>query len=206
MERTSRVLIVDDDRAVLRALTRLLRVHGFAVETFDSPGAFLERPRPDDTACVVLDLSMPGVSGLQVQQAVVRRGNDIPIIFLSGASDVPTAARAMRDGAVDFLVKPIDAGQLLAAVSEALARDAAGRERREQQRLANERLSLLTAREREVCQLVARGLQNKQIASELSIAEKTVKVHRGRAMQKLQLRSVADLVRLLAVLERVHGH
>lgn len=205
MNRASRVLIIDDDRAVLRALTRLLRAHGFAVEAYDSPRAFLERPRPDETSCVVLDLSMPELSGLEVQQAVTQRGIDIPIVFLSGASDVPTTARAMRNGAVDFLVKPIDAEQLLAAIARALERDARRRDRRQQQRRAAERLAHLTAREREVCALVARGLLNKQIASELRIAEKTVKVHRGRAMHKLELQSVPDLVRLLDLSEEPHA-
>jgi FixJ family two-component response regulator len=196
-----RVLIIDDDRSVLTALARLLRAHGYAVETFASPRAFLEQPPSEEVGCLVLDLSMPELSGLDVQQVIAHRGDEIPIVFLSGASDVPTTARAMRNGAVDFLVKPVDEAQLLGAVGRALELHAERRKRLQQRREAADRLSHLTRREREVCNLVGRGLMNKQIAFELGLAEKTVKVHRGRAMRKLHVDSVPALVRLLSVAE-----
>jgi FixJ family two-component response regulator len=202
VDRAAHVFIIDDDPAVLRALRRLFRAHGFIVEAFESPQPFLERPRPDGPAVLILDLRMPGLSGLEVQQMVTRKGEEIPIVFLSGASDVPKTAQAMRDGALDFLVKPADETQLLDAVSRALAKDAQLRQIRDEQRQAAARVARLTRREREVCDLVVRGLINKQIASELGIAEKTVKVHRGRAMQKLEVDSVASLVRLLSLLQR----
>jgi FixJ family two-component response regulator len=140
---------------------------------------------------------MPEVDGLRVQESLARRGVEIPIIFLSGQGDVPSAATAMREGAVDFLVKPVDAAQLLEAVRRALARDAEARQRRAHKQSATERLARLTARERQVCELVAQGLLNKQIAGKLGTTEKTIKVHRGRVMHKLEVDSVATLVRLL---------
>ena len=202
MEHTAHIFLIDDDPAVLRALRRLFRAHGFIVEAFESPHSFLDRPRPDGPACLVLDMRMPELSGLDVQQMVNQRGQDIPIVFLSGASDVPKTAQAMREGALDFLVKPADETQLLDAVTRALAWDVRQRTFRDEQRKAADRVSRLTRREREVCDLVVRGLINKQIASELRIAEKTVKIHRGRAMRKLEVDSVASLVRLLSLLER----
>jgi FixJ family two-component response regulator len=195
------VFLLDDDPSVLGALARLLQAHGLRVVAFDSPQTFLERPRHEGPACVILDLTMPSMSGLDVQQAMLQRGDETATIFLSGTSDVRRTARAMRDGAQDFLVKPVDADELLAAIARALDRDRNRRERRDQQRTAAERLARLTAREREVCELVARGLLNKQIGYELRMAEKTVKVHRGRAMRKLEVESVPELVRLLSVLE-----
>jgi FixJ family two-component response regulator len=142
---------------------------------------------------------MPGLNGLEVQQMVTRRGGEIPIVFLSGASDVPKTAQAMRDGAIDFLVKPADEAQLLGAVTRALDWDTKQRSLRDEERKVADRISRLTRRERQVCDLVVRGLINKQIASELGIAEKTVKVHRGRAMRKLEVGSTASLVRLISL-------
>ena len=204
MEHTAHIFLIDDDPAVLRALRRLFRAHGFIVEAFESPQSFLDRPRPDAPACLVLDMRMPELSGLDVQQMITQRGQDIPIVFLSGASDVPKTAKAMRDGALDFLVKPADEAQLLDAVTRALAWDARQRLFRTEQQRAADLVSRLTRRERQVCELVVRGLINKQIASELGIAEKTVKIHRGRAMHKLEVDSVASLVRLFSLLERQH--
>ena len=196
-----RIFLVDDERPVLTALGRLLRVHGYTTEAFDSPRAFLARPHHDGPACVVLDLSMPEMSGLDVPQAMRLTGDETATIFLSGASDVRRTAQAMRNGADDFLVKPVDAAELIAAVSRALERDGQRRGLRAQRQDASERLSRLTSREREVCELVARGLLNKQIGYELHVAEKTVKIHRGRAMRKLAVDSVPALVRLLSLLE-----
>ena len=193
-----RVFVIDDDPAVGRALQRLLHTYGFAVEAYTSPTAFLERTPYDGLACVLLDLRMPGLSGLDVQQALSHRSMAHPIVFLSAQSDVPTTARAMREGAIDFLVKPIEDNQLLEALRRARGFAISTRERVLATRDTEDRLSRLTKREREVCGLVARGLLNKQIASELGTSEKTVKVHRGRVMHKLGVNSVADLVRLMS--------
>jgi len=192
-----RIYVVDDDPMVLAALERLLRVNGFDVEVFTSAPAFLERAM-DGPAVLLLDLRMPGLSGLDVQEALSRSGRELSIIFLSGESDVPSTARAMREGAVDFLVKPVDATQLLEAVERAQTRAVETQRKRAEARHAHDLLSRLTNREREVCELVARGLLNKQIAFELGTSEKTVKVHRGRVMRKLEVDSVAALVQLVS--------
>jgi FixJ family two-component response regulator len=152
----------------------------------------------DGPAVLLLDLRMPGLSGLDVQEALSRSGRELSIIFLSGESDVPSTARAMREGAVDFLVKPVDATQLLEAVERAQTRAVETQRKRAEARHAHDLLSRLTNREREVCELVARGLLNKQIAFELGTSEKTVKVHRGRVMRKLEVDSVAALVQLVS--------
>jgi FixJ family two-component response regulator len=198
MNQAQRVFVVDDNVSVLKALARLLGSNGFPVEVFKSPAAFLERPTFEGVACLLLDLRMPGLSGLDVQEIMRRKGIAMPIVFLSGHGDVPATARAMREGAVDFLVKPVDESQLLDAIARALARanDLQQQSRREHD--TAERLARLTKREREVCDLVALGLLNKQIAYELGLSEKTVKVHRGRVMHKLEVDSVAALVRLLS--------
>ena len=193
-----RVFVVDDDRLVLAALERLLRLNGFAVEVFPSAGAFLQREPYDGVSVLVLDLRMPELSGLDLQEMLQRTGRDIAIVFLSGESDVPSTARAMRSGAVDFLVKPVGADELLEAVTRAGARAAELREQRAATHRAETLIARLTRREREVCELVARGLLNKQIAYELGTSEKTVKVHRGRVMRKLEVSSVAALVQLLS--------
>jgi RNA polymerase sigma factor (sigma-70 family) len=194
-----RVFVVDDDSVVLRALERAIRAAGYAVEAFDSPHTFLERaPQCEGLACVVLDLRLPGLSGLDLQHALMSSGRPMSIVFLSGSSDIPSVTSAMRRGAVDFLVKPVDELQLLDAIERALAHDREQRQVEQQQRDVDERLSRLTKREREVCMLVQRGLLNKQIAHELGTTEKTIKVHRGRMMHKLEVDSVAALVRLLS--------
>lgn len=191
------VFVIDDDAIVLKALERLLRSNGFTVETFTSPTAFLERPPYDGLACMLLDLRMPGVSGLDLQETMSRKGVSIPIVFLSAAADVPSTAQAMREGAVDFLIKPVDEPQLFDAIARASARATTMQQQRRAERDTEERLSRLTRREREVCDLVARGLPNKEIAYELGMSEKTVKTHRGRVMRKLEVDSVAALVRLM---------
>ena len=197
MEQLLHVFVIDDDPGVLKALERLLRANGFSVETFASAAAFLERPLADRPACLILDLRMPGVGGLDLQEALSRRGLSLPIIFLSGKGDVPSTARAMREGAVDFLVKPVDEPELLAAIERARVRALELHQSHRIKRETEERLARLTKREREVCELVAQGRLNKQIAFELGTVEKTVKVHRGRVMRKLEVDSVAALVRLL---------
>jgi FixJ family two-component response regulator len=197
MEDAPRVFVIDDDPGVLKALERLLRSNGFPVEAYTSPAEFLDRPSYEGAACLLLDLRMPGLSGLEVQERLARKNLSMPIVFLSGQGDVPSTARAMREGAVDFLVKPVDEPQLLDAVARALAQAVDLMRERRELRDTEERFARLTKREREVCDLVSRGLLNKQIAFELGTSEKTVKVHRGRVMHKLEVDSVAALVRLL---------
>jgi FixJ family two-component response regulator len=198
MESALQVFAVDDDPLVLTAIVRMLRSHGFSVEGFSSPEEFLSRPPDDGICCLLLDLKMPGMTGLDVQTAMIGKGIEMPIIFLSALTDVPSTVRAMRGGAVDFLVKPIDEDQLLAALERARLQCVAMREGRRRRDDAAARLARLTKREREVCELVAAGLLNKQIAHELGMSEKTVKVHRGRLTRKLDVNSVAALVRLLS--------
>ncbi|HEX4439888.1 MAG TPA: response regulator [Thermoanaerobaculia bacterium] len=191
------VFLVDDDPAVLKSLSRLLDSAGFQPRPFGSPDAFLEAFDPAAAGCVVLDLSMPGRDGLELQEALARRGSELPVIFLTGRGDVPQSVRAMKRGAVDFLSKPVDDEVLLAAIREALGRDRERREGREERAAILERLETLTERERQVLDGVAEGRLNKQIGGTLGIAEKTVKVHRGRAMEKMKAGSVAELVRML---------
>jgi FixJ family two-component response regulator len=191
------VFVVDDDPIVVRALERMLRLNDISVETFTAPTAFLERPPYDGIGCLLLDLKMPGLSGLDVQRAMSGQGMSMPIVFLSAQGDVPSTARAMREGAIDFLEKPFDEAQVLAAIDRARLKAIAQREQHDRERDAEERLARLTKREREVCDLVATGMLNKQIAYELGMSEKTVKVHRGRVTRKLDVDSVPALVRLL---------
>ena len=203
METELRIFAVDDDPLVLRALERMLRANNFSVEAFTSPAAFLERPAYDGLSCLLLDLRMPELTGLDVQAAMSRRGIVMPIVFLSAQGDVPSTARAMREGAIDFLEKPVDEEQLLATLERARLAALTLYQQRQRERDAEVRLARLTKREREVCDLVAAGLLNKQIAFELGMSEKTVKVHRGRLTRKLGVDSVPALVRLLS--SRVAG-
>jgi FixJ family two-component response regulator len=198
MDPEGRVFVVDDDAIVLRAVDRLLRSGGFTVQTFSSAKAFLDQLPYTGPACVVLDLSMPELSGLDVQEQMSVRGMPIPIVFFSGASNVSATAEAMRKGAIDFLVKKIDDEALVDAVSRALAASVESQRRRRDEAETGGRLARLTRRERQVCALVAKGFLNKQIAAELGMSEKTVKVHRGRLMRKLEVDSVAALVWLLS--------
>ena len=203
MAQTARtVFVVDDDPSVLRGLERLLRAAEYGVETFASARAFLESGPVDRPGCVVVDLRMPELGGLDLQEELSRRGFPLPLIFLTGHGDVPSSVRAMKAGAIDFLSKPCDETDLLAAVERALARDAEARAERAEREAVRARFAELTPREHEVCLLVAKGLLNKQIAAELGTAEKTVKIHRGRVMEKLGADSVAALVRLV---DRLHG-
>lgn len=195
-EAAATVFVVDDDKSILRALTRLLKAEGFPFETFSSPWEFLERPSHDGPGCLVLDLLMPGVSGLEVQEAVSAAGRTLSIVFVSGHGSVPSSVKAMKAGAIDFLTKPFDDVQLLAAIRNGLTRSVAIRAERADLDDLRRRIASLTPREREVFPLVARGLPNKQIAGLLGTAEKTVKVHRARVMEKMGAGSLADLVRM----------
>lgn len=191
------VFVVDDDEAVRVGLARLLRSAGWKVEAFASAGAFLERSVFTGVGCVLLDVQMPGLTGPQLQDAMAERGLTLPVVFLTGHGDVPTGIRAMKRGAVDFLLKPLDDEELLAAIERAVRRHAETQVRQREQDEIATRLGRLSVREREVMDLVVRGSLNKQIAFALGIAEKTVKVHRARVMEKMEVRSVAELVHLL---------
>ena len=191
------VFVIDDDELVRRALSRLLRSAGLQVQTFPSAKAFLDATPLDRPACLVLDLQLPGPSGLELQAALIRAGRDIPIVFVTGHGDVPSSVRAMKSGAVDFLQKPFDGQELLDCVTRALSRSREQRAERAERAVLRERHATLTSREREVLKLVVTGRLNKQIAGDLGVAEKTVKVHRGRVMAKMQAGSVAELVRMV---------
>lgn len=190
------VYLVDDDLDVLAAMERLLESAGMTVRTFPSPLAFLESYDVQALGCLVVDLAMPDLTGLDLQRLLGERGGVLPIVFLTGHGDIRSCALAMREGAVDFLTKPVDEADLLAAVSRAAERAAAlQRERTDRARIESA-LAVLTARERQVMNEVVAGRLNKQIAADLGTGEKTVKFHRGNLMKKLGVRSVAELVRL----------
>jgi len=187
--------VVDDDQSVRRGLRRLFKSAGYDAEMFASAEDYLARKIFQGPTCLVLDVRMPGLNGLGLQEALQSRGGCEQIVFITGHSDVPTCTQAMKKGAVDFLLKPFDGGELIAAVARALVRGKECLQRRVERRDARGRIDKLTPREFEVLRFVIMGLLNKQIAAELETAEKTIKVHRGRVMQKLGLTSVADLVR-----------
>lgn len=190
------VAIVDDDASVRQALARLLRTAGHDVHVFDCASEFLRQADLGALGCLVLDVRLPDLNGLELQGVLDGLEHCPPIVFLTGHGDIPMTVRAMRQGAIDFLVKPCPAAELLGAVSRALDADAARRTRQQLSAAARSRLASLTRRERDVLRGVAAGLLNKQIAAELAISEKTVKVHRAHVMEKMGVRSVADLVRL----------
>jgi FixJ family two-component response regulator len=190
------VFVVDDEPAVLRALARLLAAAGYRTQTFASPEEFLSRHDPAESGCAVFDVAMPDVDGLALQQTLTARGVERPIIFVTGRGDIPTSVRAMKAGAVDFLTKPVSAEDLLAAVARAREVDAQARRAHSEKASIDARLATLTPREREVFMHVVAGRLNKQIAGDLGTVEKTIKVHRGRMMSKLGVRTVQDLVRL----------
>jgi len=190
------IFLVDDDASVLKALSRLLRTRGYEVQLFASSPAFLAEHDASIPGCAVFDVSMPGLDGLELQHALTTGGSQRPVIFLTGKGDIPTSVRAMRAGAIDFLTKPVRDGDLLAAIARAEKDDASTRDRNAELKSINARLARLTPREREVMTHVITGRLNKQIAGDLGTVEKTVKVHRGRVMEKMGVRSVADLVRL----------
>jgi FixJ family two-component response regulator len=188
--------LVDDDPAVLKAITRLLNAAGYRTKSYSSPQEFLSAHDPSIPGCAIIDLVMSELDGLHLQQALLETGSERPIIFLSGKGDVSTSVRAMKAGAVDFLTKPVKREALFSAVVRAAKVDALSRQKRDESKSIGDRLSTLTHREREVLEYVIAGRLNKQIAASLGTVEKTVKVHRGRMMAKLGVKSVADLVRL----------
>jgi FixJ family two-component response regulator len=194
---SSKVFLVDDDDSVRRGLGRLIKSGGYEVQTFVSARGFLESGDYNKgPACLVLDVRMPGLSGLDLQRELQAANAILPIIFITGHGDIPTTVRAMKAGAVDFLAKPVKDVVLLRAIEQALARAVRDNAEREALEAQSQRLNTLTPREREVMALVVSGLLNKQIAFELGTVEKTIKVHRARVMQKMGANSLAELVRL----------
>jgi FixJ family two-component response regulator len=195
-DQASIVFVVDDDDSLRRSLDRLLRVNGHTVQSFPSAAAFLGHPDPDCPCCLLLDIRMPQLTGLDVQQAVNEADHAMPVILMTGYGDVETCVVGMKAGAVDFLLKPFDDDQLLGAVATALQRSRDARRDRAERLELQRRFELLTAREREVFHLVSQGLLNKQIAGQLGTKEGTVKLHRANLVRKLDAHSVSDLVRM----------
>src|SRR5438445_10843942 len=192
----SLVFAIDDDASVRKGLARLLRSAGYKSEIFESASGFLARPSHSGPSCVIVDVQMPGINGMDLQETLIQHRREEQLVFITGHGDIPMCAQAMKAGAVDFLRKPFQDDELLQCVERALIRSAEQRRRGAEENEARTLLGLLTPREFEVMQLVVTGMLNKQIAGELGTAEKTVKVHRGRAMRKLNVTSVAELVRL----------
>ena len=191
------VFVVDDDPSIRSTLTFLLNSVGLAVESFDSADGFLQRKLPDAPSCLVLDVRLPGLSGLEFQRELAARNIRIPVIFLTGHGDIPMTVRAMKNGAVEFLTKPFRDQDLLDAIRVALERDRGQREEEKEITELRKRFESLTPREREVISMVVTGMLNKQVAVQLGTAENTVKVHRSRAMEKMHAQSLADLVRMI---------
>lgn len=190
------VFVVDDNASVRKAIERMLVAAGLKVATFESARAFLDAFDPGSDGCLVLDVRMPGMDGLELQDALAARGCVLPIVFLTGHGDIPMSVRAIKHGASDFLTKPVDADRLLASIRDAFEQCRLAREQRSARVTIEDRLASLTAREREVLEHLIGGKLNKQVAFALGTVEKTIKVHRARVMQKMQVRSVAELVRL----------
>ena len=190
------VFVVDDDPGVREALSSLFRSVDLQVELFGSAADFLQHKRPEGASCLVLDIRLPGVSGLDFQAQLLKANIHTPIIFMTGHGDIPMSVRAMKAGAVDFLAKPFRDQDMLDAVAAALQRDREAREAEDSTAALRATYELLTAREREVMALVTAGLMNKQAAAQLGLSEITVKIHRGHAMKKMNARSLADLVRM----------
>jgi FixJ family two-component response regulator len=190
------VFVVDDDVSVRESLELLIRHEGWQPETFESAQKFLDYPRVFTPNCLVLDVSLPGLSGLDLQTLVAGERSDMPIIFITGHGDVPMTVQAMKGGAVEFLTKPFNDDVLLAAIRAALARSLAALDHEAEMRVLRDRYASLSQRERQVMALVVSGLLNKQVGGELGISEITVKAHRGKVMQKMKADSLADLVRM----------
>jgi FixJ family two-component response regulator len=195
------VFVVDDDSSVREAIGSLIRLAGLRVETFETAQEFLRSKRLDVPGCMVLDVELPGLSGLDLQRELVAHGIKLPIIFITGYGDIPMSVRAMKAGALEFLTKPFRDQDLLDAIQQALERDRAARHHSREIAELRERFDALTSREREVMNLVVAGWLNKQIGFELGISEITVKIHRGRVMNKMGAQSLAELVRMTERLE-----
>jgi len=189
------VFVVDDDPGLRQSLARLIRSAGMEVKTFASPQELLDQGPPPGPGCLILDVHLPGLNGLELQQELAARKISTPIIFITGQGDIPTSVKAMKGGAIDFLTKPFKASDLLAGIQEAFNKDRQFRTTQIEIDQIQDRLHSLTPREREVLNLVVTGMMNKQIAAELRASEKTIKVHRSRVMRKMQVASIADLVR-----------
>jgi FixJ family two-component response regulator len=190
------VFVVDDDPSIRKSLDRLIKSAGFAVETFATAHEFLERHCHEGPSCLVLDVKLPGLNGLELQEKLLSREHAMPIVFITGHGDIPMSVKAMKKGAIDFLTKPFDDKDLLDAVQQALQRESNARAARDERKDIQRRLESLTPREYEILAHVITGMLNKQIAFALDISEKTVKVHRGRVMEKMGVDSLAELVRL----------
>ena len=190
------VFVVDDDPLVRDSVADLLAAAGFAAQTYGSATEFIQAKRPDASACLILDIELPDLSGLDLQADLAKSGIEVPIIFLTGHGDIPKTVRAMKAGAVEFLTKPFRMEELVDAVRQALVRDGDLRKQRSETLVLRERLGTLTPRERQVLALVVAGRLNKQIGGELGTTELTIKVHRGRVMHKMNAASLADLVRM----------
>jgi len=190
------VAIVDDDPSIREGVGSLLRSVGWMVETFASAEEFVARPQANSPSCVLLDLQLPDLSGLDLQKWMIDAKLEIPVVFISGHGDIPASVRAIKAGAIEFLTKPFDEEQLIRAITEAIDRDRYLRQQHGEMREIRARYDSLSLREQQVMQRVASGLLNKQVAAELDISEFTVKVHRGHVMRKMQAGSVADLVRM----------